>query len=157
MEKILYVLIGLPCSGKSTYIKQHFSDNNHVIVSFDAVVEDWAQKEGKTYDQVWGRNFSLVKKICKEKYEKAIKEGKNIVIDNTNLKPKARALYPPPPGYKKIGIVFTTDTNTLQKRLIMRSKEQGKTIPSNVIEQMKNNFSYPSKSEGFEELRRVRT
>lgn len=52
-NKILYVLVGPPAIGKSTWIKQNLNDKNPYIISRDDIVDDVAEKYGFTYDDMF--------------------------------------------------------------------------------------------------------
>ena len=57
----VYVLIGLPGSGKSTFRDKHIAANptiEFVTCSTDDLIEEFAAKEGITYDQAFKKiNF----------------------------------------------------------------------------------------------------
>lgn len=87
------VLIGLPGSGKSTYIKNHYNDDNYVVISRDIIRADIGYcKYGEKYlgDE---RQEDIVSEIEKELLINAIKESKCVVIDNLNIRKKYRDLY----------------------------------------------------------------
>ena len=51
----LYVLVGVPGSGKSTWVKNQKWANDCVVVSTDEFVEDYAKECGLTYSEEIGR------------------------------------------------------------------------------------------------------
>ena len=53
MTKNMYILVGPPGSGKSTWIEKEFQ-NGCFVISSDHIIEDIAQGENKTYDEVLG-------------------------------------------------------------------------------------------------------
>ena len=153
-DKELIVLIGLPASGKSTYIKKM---KGYEVVSNDHVVEDFAQKKGITYTEAFHQlNKDLVKGKVRKKFDDAVKSGKNIIIDNTSMTKSQRGYYVSnvPPNYKKIAVIFKISDSELRKRLDKRAKETGKVIPDDVIEYMKKNYESPTKGE-FDEIKRA--
>jgi len=49
----LYVLVGVPASGKSTWVKNQIWALGLNVVSTDTFVEDYAKVQGKTYSEVF--------------------------------------------------------------------------------------------------------
>lgn len=150
MQKELVYLVGLPASGKSTYIEKHYK--NYAIVSNDAIVEEFAKEKNIDYNTAWKKlNFSYVNEECMRRFKAAVKAGKNIVIDNTNLTIKARRKYDAP-DYVKIAVVFNISDSELSKRTEKRKNETGKLVPVDAIDNMKHIFVKPTKSEGFDKI-----
>lgn len=152
MEKnpTLYMLIGLPGSGKSTWIK-NCNINNCVVLSTDDYIERQAQRLGKTYDELFRISIAAADVNLAKDLNEAIDTGKNIIWDQTNLSNSVRAkkLYRIPNNYRKVAIVFRVPDDVLEQRLDNRP---GKTIPEHVINNMKKSFEYPKLSEGFDEI-----
>jgi len=53
MTKTIYILIGPPSVGKSTWIKEYFKDRTPHIINNDDVREEVASKFGWTYDETF--------------------------------------------------------------------------------------------------------
>lgn len=79
----LFILCGLPFSGK-TYLSQKIAEHLPVtIISFDAIYEELRQKTGdglSTKPEVWDQ----VKQNALLSLSKNLQEGKNVVWDSTN-------------------------------------------------------------------------
>jgi predicted kinase len=146
----LYVLVGVPGSGKSTWVaKQEWT--NTAFISTDKFVDEYAQSVGKTYSEVFeGYMPTAINLMTKEVIE-ARNAGKDIVWDQTSTSRAARARkLNMLKGYEAIAVVFETpEPEELAKRLANRP---GKNIPDHVMKQMINNFSMPSKKEGFNKI-----
>ena len=86
--------------------------------------------------------------------KKAVKKGKNIIVDCTNMKRSDRVtvLEMVSEDYKKIAVVFNVPPDELKKRLKKRERETGKYIPDEAIEKMRGYYIPPSKSEGFNKI-----
>lgn len=148
-----FFLIGLPASGKSTYLNS-LDLVDSVVLSSDNFIDQIAAEQGKTYSEVFVESISVADKMFKDAFYNAINENKNIYIDRTNLsvKSRRRLLSQLPKTYNKEAIVFEIDENERQRRANNRAKETGKFIPESVIETMKNSYVYPSKDEGFTKI-----
>lgn len=158
----LIMMIGIPGSGKSTYIKKILSQNpekDYVVLSTDDLIELWGQERGLNYTQAFAKlNFKQIQKQFDKKFEDALKDKKNIIIDQTNLTAKSRAkkLSLIPDDYITTGIVFKVDPEEVQKRLVKREQETGKSIPSHVVQNMVKSFEMPNYSE-FDEIKIINT
>jgi len=146
-----YQLIGVPGSGKSTWIKNQDWALGLTIVSTDAFVEDYARKEGKTYNEVFKDYMPEAVKLMAEQVVFARKHGHTILWDQTSTtiasrKKKFNML----PGYEHIAVVFRTpNRDELDVRL---SGRPGKDIPKEVVDSMIAGWEEPSLEEGFKEI-----
>lgn len=144
----LYMLIGLPGSGKSTWIANNNVASIAAILSTDALIEQYAAEQGTTYDDVFADyiNTALNKMNSTKKW--AIANQMHVVWDQTNLtkasrKRKLRDFE----DYSKVAVVFQAPEWLLEAR---RASRPGKTIPEYVLEGMK--LELPSTDEGFDEI-----
>lgn len=149
--KKLYVVIGVPGSGKSTWIKNQQWSDNTVVVSTDEFVEDYARECGSTYAEVFDDYMPTAVGLMTDKVVRAREAGKDIVWDQTSTTIQSRARkINMLPDYYKIAVVFKTpNTDELNRRLKSRP---GKVIPSVVIDSMIKNFQMPYEDEGFDEI-----
>lgn len=133
-------LIGLPCSGKST-VRAQYPD--HGVLSWDDTMMEMT--EGETYgDKFKVADDKAVRKAIEEKRKCLISEGKDVIIDMTNLSRKARRkrLSPFPKSYRRKAIVCLTGMETIMERNEQR-KEIGKFIEPEVFERMIKSFYCP--------------
>jgi len=154
MEKdmpTLYMLIGVPASGKSTWLaKQDLS--NASVLSTDNYIEAAAKTFGKTYNDVFKDEIKNATSNMDILLIDAIAMNDDIYWDQTNLTIKSRKgkLMRIPDGYRKVAVVFPTpDKKEWERRLNSRP---GKTIPKNILANMVNSLEMPDKSEGFDEI-----
>lgn len=148
------ILVGPPMSGKSTWVKNYAKD--HLVLCRDQVIMDMAK--GKNYNDAYrsvdqdkvNAEFSLL-------HKEALKSGKNLVFDLTNMSEKDRrkSLAGLPKQMKRKAVVFLAGYEVLKSRNEKRSKEENKHIPQYVLENMMGKFSMPMKSEGFDEIEYV--
>jgi predicted kinase len=152
------VLVGLPGSGKSTYITQLQKQKPYAVVSTDDIFEQIARDADIDYNEAFKTtSFKDVERKMFIHLNQAVNKKQNIIIDQTNMtvKSRARKLELVPKEYKKVAVVFNVDSTELQRRLDKREKETGKKIPSHVIDSMKTSYQEPSKSEGFNEVKHI--
>ena len=149
-KPILYMLIGIPASGKSTWIKNHKHDA--VIIDTDSYLDDVAYKAGLTYSNVFAAHSKAAEKAMYTKLAQAVKDRKDILWDQTNLTIKSRMkkLAMIPDDYDKIAVIFKNpDHDELRRRLDSRP---GKDIPMPIIRNMINSYQPPHDSEGFDKV-----
>ena len=117
-------------SGKTSFYKERFSDYVHVNL-----------------DELHTRNKE------KKLIEECFKEGKSLVIDNTNPTIEDRQRYIGPAkenGYEIIGYYFESKIGDCIKR---NSQRQGKArIPDKAIAATYSKLQVPDFCEGFDEL-----
>ena len=149
--KKLYVLVGVPGSGKSTWVKNQKWADQCVVVSTDEFVEDYAKECGQTYSEVFDDYMPTAVKLMADKVVRAREAGKDIIWDQTSTSiatraKKLRML----PDYYKIAVVFNKpDDEELKRRLASRP---GKNVPWAVIDQMWGSWEDPTEEEGFNEI-----
>lgn len=146
-----YQLIGVPGSGKSTWIKNQNWANDCVVVSTDDFVEQYAQEQGKTYSEVFDEYMPTAVNLMADKVVKAREEGKDIIWDQTSVSIKSRKRkFNMLPDYEHIAVVFKTpDAAELARRLASRP---GKNIPDAVMKSMIYSFDMPTEDEGFNQI-----
>lgn len=151
----LYVLVGVPGSGKSTWYKNQDwlgeDKVDHKYISTDQHVEGYAQDQGKTYSEVFEEYMPIaVKQMCVN-VNMAAAYGMDVVWDQTSTTIKSRARkFAMLPNYYAIAVVFNSvEREELDVRL---SGRPGKHIPKNVIDSMIDNWEEPTLEEGFKEI-----
>jgi predicted kinase len=147
----LYVLVGVPGSGKSTWIKNQEWAKDIPVVSTDHFVEEYAAKQGKTYSEVFDEYMPIAVKLMANQVEICKANGLDIIWDQTSTTVKSRTRkFNMLPGYHAIAIVFKTpEKEELTRRLAGRP---GKNIPEHVMRSMINHFEMPTEEEGFKEI-----
>ena len=149
----LYMMIGVPAAGKSTWrAAQNFDPSTTVVVSTDDYLDSWAELRGTTYNSVFQGSIQHAEAAMMADLRAAVDEGKNLVWDQTNLNVKTRAkkLRLIPNHYRKVAVFFATpDPTELERRLASRP---GKTIPPHVVRSMTSTLEVPAPAEGFDEV-----
>jgi predicted kinase len=146
-----YQLVGVPASGKSTWINNQDWVGDCVMVSTDEFVEEYAREVGSTYSEVFDKVMPRAVRLMVRKVNIAKRQGKDIIWDQTSTGVKARARkFNMLPDYDHIAVVFRTpEPEELSRRLASRP---GKEIPDHVIASMISNFEMPTEEEGFKEI-----
>ena len=149
----LYVLVGVPGSGKSTWVQNQDWASDCVYVSTDEFVEDYAKEVGSTYSEVFEGYMPRAIELMIDRVLWAKAVGKDIIWDQTSCTiatraKKIRMLS----DYYKIAVVFRTPpTVELQQRLDSRP---GKNVPWAVVSDMAQKLEAepPTTTEGFMEI-----
>ena len=146
----LYMLIGVPGSGKSTWIGEQYWASDCVLVSTDKLIDLEAGRQGKTYNDVFKDYIGEATRLMNEDIQAAVEAGRDIIWDQTNTNRKSRKTkLAQVPGYHKIAIVFDTpNEDEWQRRLDSRP---GKSIPRAVLKAMSQGLQLPTEDE-FDEI-----
>ena len=150
----LYMLVGVPGSGKSTWIKDQVWALGLPVVSTDSWVEDYARQQGKTYSEVFEEYMPVAVRLMTNHALTAQANNNDIIWDQTSTTRASRAKkFRMLPDYYAIAVVFPTpEPAELERRLAGRP---GKTIPPEVVERMIQDWEEPTLEEGFREIWRV--
>jgi len=149
-----YQLIGVPGAGKSTWVKNQIWALGMPVISTDAFVEDYAQKQGKTYNEVFDEYMPTAVKLMAEQVIFYRNNDVDIIWDQTSTTVESRKRkFNMLPDYEHIAVVFPTpELKELENRLKSRPN---KDIPRDVVQNMINNFQEPTLEEGFLEIWRT--
>ena len=146
----LYMLVGVPASGKTTWTKNN--RGSALVASSDDYIEQQAEKLGSTYSDVFDKFIKAANTHAIETARKAFSNKVDLIWDQTNLTKTGRRnkLKMVPKDYKKVAVFFPVPhTDVLKKRLVSRP---GKNIPDYVMSSMIKTIEKPSKEEGFDEI-----
>ena len=147
----VYVLVGVPGSGKSTWIQNQDWVGNCAVVSTDAFVEQEAERQGKTYNDVFDDYMPTAVELMADQVVAARAAGQDIIWDQTSTTVASRRKkFKMLPNYYAVAVVFLTpEPAELERRLAARP---GKNIPWNVMQGMISGFKMPTEDEGFDEI-----
>ena len=147
MNNTLYITVGLPGSGKSTYAKNFIKDKDVEYLSSDSLRAIYGKSEE---DQTV---TPLVFGHIKKKVDEFLKDGKNVLVDATSVNRKERSDYintAKKYGAKVVTIVFKMDRQGLIDRNKKRGEQGGRVVPDWVIDKMLAKYEEPSHSEGID-------
>lgn len=160
------VLVGLPGSGKSTFLnfanEPEFSDTVFVY-STDNYIEKIASANNKTYNEAFKDNIEPATKAMNAYLEIALSMKVDVYWDQTNMSPKKRKgmiLSKFPKSYVKECYCIAPPQNDseydeLTARLSAREIIEGKTIPMHIIQSMADSYVEPELDEGFDYIKIV--
>ncbi len=139
----LEILIGLPGSGKSSYAENECSfDSNSAYLSSDKIREELYGNES-----IHG-NPAEVFTLMQSRAIEALKEGKDVFYDATNLTRKDRAgilVATPRYVYKQATVVFAP-----YEMCIERDSARERSVGKEIIGRMIRRFQPPFNDEGFD-------
>jgi predicted kinase len=146
-----YQLIGVPGSGKSTWVSEQEWALGLTIVSTDAFVENYARAHGKTYSEVFTEYMPEAIDLMIQQVVRAREHDHTLIWDQTSTTVKSRASkFRMLPDYEHIAVVFRTpDLSVLKERLAGRP---GKDVPWEVVQGMIDGWEEPTEEEGFKEI-----
>ncbi len=148
--KNLFMLIGLPRSGKTTWAKTKQEISGGVIVSADTL--RWL-----VYGQrFWGEGEPFVWSIRGIVLKMLLEQGVNIIIDETNSKKERRE--PIIQMAKTYDYnVFGVTVNTALEECIKRAEKEGDSVIIPIIRRIYEQFEKepPSLEEGFDRISKV--
>ena len=140
----LTLLIGIPGSGKTTYANKNKKENE-VILSSDIIRQELFGNESSQ------ENNQLVFDTLYARARQLLKEGKDVIIDATNI----NAYYRHQTlknfedlNIERVAIVFDTPIQTC----IKRDQKRKRTVGKAVIDKMISRYQAPSKDEGFDNI-----
>ena len=154
MTKRIIMLVGVPASGKSTWIEKEFQ-GECAIVSSDKHLDEIAEQYGQTYDGIWAQYSKVAEKMMWEDFDFYVSGGYSpIVVDRTNMSVKSRRKFferlknfHRNHGYEIEAVIFNTPEETEWNRRL--NSRVGKTIPQHVLESMERSYEQPRLTEGF--------
>jgi predicted kinase len=147
MNNTLYITVGLPGSGKSTYAKNFIKDKEIEYLSSDSLRAVYGKDE--TDQSVTSIVFGHIKK----KVDEFLKDGKNVLVDATSVNRRERSDYintAKKYGAKVVAIVFKMDRQGLIDRNKKRGEQGGREVPTFVIDKMLAKYEEPSYIEGID-------
>lgn len=146
-----YILVGVPGSGKSTWVNKQQLTKDYAYISTDKFVEAYARSVNKTYSEVFQFFMPEAVKLMADEVVQAREAGQDIIWDQTSTTIETRKKkFWMLPGYRMVAVVFETpEKSCLDIRLKSRP---GKIIPTEVVESMIRKFEMPTLQEGFHSI-----
>ncbi len=141
----LYIMVGVPGSGKSTYAERVLS-KSATIFSSDKIRGELLGEEN---DQ---SNKDLIFSTLYSRARDCLLEGKDAVIDATNLNKFERARvfenFKDIDGIERISVFV----NTPLDECLLRNNRRARVVPESVIRDFHSRLEKPSIEEGFDSI-----
>ncbi len=138
----LYMMIGLPGSGKSTIATRILQRENAIIVSTDSIRKELFGNEEEQ------SNNEKVFSVAEERIKENIR-SRNVIFDATNINYKKRMeLLKRIKNAKKIAFLVLTP----YRECLWRNEQRKRYVPTEVIKRMYCNFYVPQYYEGFDNI-----
>jgi predicted kinase len=148
-----YQLVGVPGSGKSTWVSEQEWAGECAYISTDTYVEEFAKNMGKTYSEVFNEVMPECVKYMTGDVVHARTAGQDIIWDQTSTTIASRTRkFNMLPDYEHIAVVFEIPSRIELKRRLDSRYDSGKIIPDVVVEGMLASFEMPTEEEGFKEI-----
>ena len=151
-DPYVLLLVGLPLSGKSTWIKRNYPDTK-VISRDDLVMEVYGSDN---YSEAFKNvNHKEVDRTLDLRLKDANLNKENVIVDMTNLTTKRRKQtlrYFSNDYYKEVIVFPILDKDEYSSRNIERKERDNKWIPPFVITSMLESYIVPTLDEGFDRI-----
>lgn len=174
MKKQIFILVGPPATGKSTWVFQTFKEAPYII-NRDVIVEEVASMFGITYDDTFkaveDETIKKAKEVINNRFFKRIKDAvrqdKDIVVDMTHMSAKSRKksleiIKGYENEYNKIAIIFNFSGSediikkvAQQRSVELQEKGKTKTITDDVFDKMLSMYQEVTDQEGFDQILHV--
>lgn len=144
-KQIMWILVGAPGSGKSTFRNTLLQGNPNVV----CVCPDDNRRTlgGDSNNQaVSPAAFAMAKR----QVQTALESGKSVIFDATNMYRKARKDFiniARGRGVEVNAVVFECTKQTLLQRNAKRGTEGGRCVPEDVIDRMLGRYQRPDTTE----------
>lgn len=149
MKKHLYLMIGVPGSGKSTYVKNILKDGD-IYISRDEIRYSLLTEE----DDYFAKENEVIKTFIDNIDKSLVNEEYcgDVYADATHLSSKSRAqVLNKLKNKDKVSVIYLD----IPLNIILERNAQRKgraLVPENVVRRMYNSIILPTKAEGIEEL-----
>ena len=149
MKKHLYLMMGVPGSGKSTYVKNILKYGD-IYVSRDEIRYSLLTEE----DDYFAKETEVIKLFIQTINEALVNRDYqgNVYADATHLSPKGRAqVLNQLKNKNKVSVIYLDiPLNIILKR---NAQREGRAfVPEKVVRRMYNSIILPTKEEGIEKL-----
>lgn len=151
LDPVVIVLIGIPLSGKDTWIRQ-YAPNNFEVISRDNFI---TQNGSGSYRLDYNKHSSkIVDKLFFNALNQASQSLKNVIVNATHLtKARRRKVLLRFSNHYKIALVFPVlDIVAFTSRNEERKNSEGKYIPTSVYHQMVSLYEPVSDEENFDRV-----
>lgn len=144
MKSEVIVLVGIPSSGKSSWVKLFIEGHDgYVIIHPDSIREELT---GDVQNQ--SRNAEVFK-LAFQRMDEALKSGKSVIFDScAQSRERRKAII-------QIGKKYDAEIHAIVFKIPLevakeRNAKRERVVPNFVLERMNSQWEDPSKDEGFD-------
>lgn len=151
--KNLFVLVGVPGTGKSTFIQNHFLPQLNLstkVISRDEIRFSMIGMEEEYFSHEKEVFTEFIKQI-----KHSLKENTNTIVDATHINcgSRTKLLHAIGKDLKDVSVSAIVILNDLDTILAQNENRTGRAyVPKSVIRRMYASFSLPTLDEGFTEI-----
>ena len=148
MKGMLVVTVGLPSSGKTSWVDDFIGENQGKAI--DVISSDKIREE--VFNDIEDQDHnSEVFDLMKRRTKESLSQGHIAIYEATNISSKRRRalLKELNKYYDKAICLFKYKRLTACQ---IDNEKRDREVPSNVIDRMHRNFEIPHKNEGFDEI-----
>ena len=151
-EPFVIILVGAPLSGKTTFIREKFTDVN--TISRDEILME--VYGSRNYSEAFQKvNQKRVDQVLDSRLKEANISKQNVIIDMTHMSSKRRKknLEYFSDAFYKLCIIFPIlSDDEYKRRNSKRIEEENKDLPMHVIKNMISSYQPIKNDEGFDKV-----
>lgn len=145
VKPVLWMMVGLPGSGKSIYAKTLANENATIVCSSDKMREELCGDESAQ------SNDEEVFRLLHRRIKALLKDGKSAIYDATNINSKRRRTFLSELRNipcKKVCVIMATPFVKCREW----NDSRNRVVPHEVIDRMYKNWNTPYRFEGWDEI-----
>jgi len=146
----MIMMIGLPGSGKTTWVDKHVAENvdkRYNVISTSSMINKMTingEPRKKTHKGKWEQVVQKATRSLQELLRAASQRRRNVIIDQTNVYSNAQKRKNRPfEGFQRKCVVVVPQDEEYKSRCKAQEEAGNKDIPDDAIMEMKANFALP--------------